>query len=156
MMDESDATARSARGWKLLSLIANASLIIKKEHQVPVDVSSFTSASEIADSHLVASPKRKNRLTPPIVLEFAVVDTGILRTPHPSANRYALVPITSARIYAKKEKSVFDRKRSDVFFEQLLIHFAGWKFYEAWGDIKQNYGADRTIVTFDPKFSLRP
>ena len=95
----------------------------------------------------------------PIVPEFAVVDAGILRTPHPAANRYALVPITSARIYAKKETSVFDRKWSHVFFEQLLRHFDGWKFYEAWGDIEQHFGADRTIVPFDlykSTISLRP
>ena len=53
----------------------------------------------------------------PVVPEFAVVAAGILRTPHPAANRYALVPITSYRIYAKKEKLIFDRKWSDVFFD---------------------------------------
>ena len=92
----------------------------------------------------------------PVVPEFAVVDAGILRTPHPDANRYALVPITSSRTYAKKEKLVSDRKWSEVFFDQLSIHFDGWKFYEAWRDIEKHYGADRTIVTFDPQFPCGP
>ncbi len=36
------------------------------------------------------------------------------------------------------------------------MHFDGWTFYEAWGDIEKHYGADRTIVTFDPNFPCGP
>jgi hypothetical protein len=108
---------------------------IKHTHASKVQPGSNTappSGSYVSEKRPFPAPPQA-QLADHDVPEFAVVDAGILRTPHPASNRCALVPITSVRIYSKKETSVFDRKWSDVFFEQLFMHFDGWIFDEAWG-----------------------